>query len=112
MAERKKTKKPGSGAGVDLKDRTKGKNKVEPPRKFKCVMLNDDYTPMDFVTAVLETVFRKSPAEATRLMLDVHNKGRGIAGVYSKEIAETKCVQAANFAMQFGHPFLVEMEPE
>jgi ATP-dependent Clp protease adaptor protein ClpS len=112
MGERKKIKKSDSGADVDLKDRTKSKNKVEPPKKYKCVMLNDDYTPMDFVIAVLETVFNKSPAEATRLMLDVHGKGRGIAGVYSKEIAETKCVKCKQFSLEMGHPFLVEMEPE
>ena len=75
MSKKDKEKK-GSGAGVDLKDRTSSKNKVEPPKKYKCVMLNDDYTPMEFVVVVLEAVFRKSPAEATRLMLDVHNKGR------------------------------------
>lgn len=109
---KKEKKKKGSGSGVDLKDRTSSKNKVEPPKKYKCVMLNDDYTPMDFVVAVLETVFRKSPAEATRLMLDVHNKGRGIAGVYSREIAETKCAQAKHYAVAAGYPFLVDMEPE
>ena len=111
MSKKDKTKK-GRGGAVDLKDRTGSKNKVEPPKKYKCVMYNDDYTPMGFVTAVLETVFRKSSAEATRLMLDVHTKGKGIAGVYSREIAETKCVQSKQYAIAAGHPFLIEMEPE
>ena len=75
-------------------------------------MLNDDYTPMDFVIAILETVFHKSSAESTRLMLDVHKKGKGIAGVYSKEIAETKCVICRKYALSAGHPFKVVMESE
>ena len=75
-------------------------------------MLNDDYTPMDFVAAVLQMVFHKSSAEATRLMLNVHNKGRGIAGVYSREVAETKCTTCQQLALQSGFPFLVDMEPE
>ncbi len=87
-------------------------NKVQKPRKFKAVMLNDDFTPMDIVVLILMNVFRKSGAEATRLMLDVHNKGRGIAGVYSREICETKCEKAKEFARALGFPFLVEMEPE
>ena len=109
---KKEKKKKGSGVAVDLKDRTSSKNKVEPPKKYKCVMLNDDYTPMVFVVAILETVFRKAPAEATRLMLDVHNKGRGIAGVYSREIAETKCAQVKAAAIHHSLPLLAEMEPE
>ena len=92
---------------LDKQDR-----KVQKPKKYKAVMFNDDYTPMEIVVIILEQVFRKSPAEATRLMLDVHNKGRGIAGVYSREICETKCTQAVNFAKQLGFPFLVSPEQE
>jgi len=100
------------GGDTDLKDKTGNKNKVRRPKKFKCVMLNDDYTSMEFVTAILQIVFRKSPAEATRLMLTVHKAGRGIAGVYTKEIAETKCIRCRQHAAEAGFPFLVEMEPE
>ena len=111
MAKKEKTKK-GAGDGVDLKDRTGSKNKVQPPRRYKCVMHNDDYTPMQFVIAILQIVFRKQSAEATRLMLDVHKKGRGIAGVYSKEIADTKCQTCKEIAVQAGLPFLATTEPE
>ena len=104
------SKKRDKRSDVGVMDR--GDNKVQKPRKFKAVMLNDDYTPMDFVIVILEHVFRKSSAEATRLMLYVHKKGRGIAGVYTREICETKCMQAVNFAKAEGYPFLVQMEPE
>ena len=112
MAKKDKVKKGDGGSGVDLKDRTGSKNRVEKPRKFKCVMHNDDYTPMNFVVAILQIVFHKSPAEATRLMLDVHKKDRGIAGVYTKEIAETKCLTCKEMAQQAGLPFLVTPEVE
>ena len=85
---------------IDREDR-----KVKKPKKFKVVMLNDDYTPMILVTHILEEIFHKSSAEATRLMLDVHTKGKGIAGVYSKEIAETKSMTANSFARDLGYPF-------
>ena len=98
--------------GTDLKDRTKGKNKIKRPKKWKCVMYNDDYTPMDFVVAVLQTVFHKPLPEAKTLMLRVHNQGKGIAGVYSKEIAEMKCSKCKQYAVTMGVPFLVEIEPE
>jgi ATP-dependent Clp protease adaptor protein ClpS len=90
----------------------KQKNKVEPPRKYKVVLYNDDYTSMDFVVVILETLFHRSKAEATRIMLNVHNKGRGIAGVYSKEIADTKVAQVKQAAAQYELPLLAEAEPE
>jgi len=90
----------------------KQKNKVEPPRKYKVVLYNDDYTSMDFVVIILETLFHRSKAEATRIMLNVHNNGRGIAGVYSKEIADTKVAQVKQAAAQYELPLLAETEPE
>ena len=69
---------------------TKTKERVSRPRKYKVIMFNDDYTPMEFVIQILEQIFNRSSAEATRIMLTVHRQGSGIAGVYSKEIATTK----------------------
>ena len=112
MAQKKKDKKSGSGSGVDLKDRSKAKHRIAKPRKFKCVMHNDDYTPMDVVVYLLVDVFLKSIDDATILMLAVHEKGRGIAGVYSKEIAETKCQKAIDIARGMGYPFKITAEPE
>ena len=89
----------------------KQKNKLEPPKKFKVVMYNDDYTPMDFVEALLLQLFHKSPAEASRITITVHKGEKGVAGVYSKEIAETKSRQANQTAKAHGHPFLTEIEP-
>ena len=100
------------GGGTDLKDKSKSKNKIKRPKKYKCVMYNDDYTPMDFVVVILQTVFRKSSAEANALMLRVHNQGKGVAGVYSREIAEMKCSKCKHYAIAMGVPFLVEMEEE
>ena len=75
-------------------------------------MFNDDYTPMEFVTMVLEQIFNKSPAQATRVMLIVHRQGSGIAGVYSKEIAETKRDKTIQVARESGYPLMLHTEPE
>ena len=104
------SKKLDKKSNVGVMDRDD--EKVQKPRKYKAVMLNDDYTPMDVVTLILQEVFRKSSAEATRLMLDVHNKGKGIAGVYTFEICETKCAHAIGLAKAMGFPFLVQPESE
>ena len=90
----------------------KQKNKVEPPKKFKVILHNDDYTSMEFVVSILEQIFHRSKAEATRIMLNVHNKGKGIAGVYSKEIADTKAAQVKALAANYQVPLLAEVEPE
>jgi ATP-dependent Clp protease adaptor protein ClpS len=91
---------------------TKKKKKTKKPKRFKVLFLNDDYTTMEFVVRVLETVFHKSPAEAAAIMLRVHNNGSGIAGVYTREVAETKCEQTISWARKEGHPLMVTMEPE
>ena len=103
----KKTDKKSDVGVLDRDDR-----KVQKPKKYKVIMHNDDYTPMDFVIIILQTVFLKDFQTAKRLMLDVHEKGRGIAGVYSREIAETKCAMAIGLAREGGYPFLVKMESE
>jgi ATP-dependent Clp protease adaptor protein ClpS len=86
--------------------------RVERPRMYKCLFHNDDYTSMEFVTEVLMTVFRKTRVEAHRIMLSIHNGGRGVAGVYTKEIAETKATAAMEKARSRGYPLLVTTEPE
>ena len=102
-------KKMGDG-GVDLKD--KEKIRVQKPKKYKVVFHNDDYTPMDFVVILLAQVFRKSMDDAFNIMMAVHEKGKGIAGVYSKEIAETKSTKANEVSKASGFPLLTTIEPE
>lgn len=83
---------------------------AEPPM-YRVVLLNDNYTTMEFVTLILENVFRKSSAEARRIMLTVHEKGSGIAGVFTKEIAETKIAIVHHIAAQNEFPLKCTMEP-
>ena len=87
MAQKKKTDKDG-GSGVDLLDKEKAKNKVQPPKKYKVVYHNDDYTPMELVVISLVAIFHRSNVDAFNIMMHVHEKGKGIAqGGLSKEIA-------------------------
>ncbi len=90
----------------------KQKQKVEPPKKFKVVLYNDDFTPMEFVVDVLQQVFHHTKESAMAIMLNVHNKGKGVAGVYSKEIAETKAHITNQTSVNYGHPLKAEFEPE
>ncbi|AXG99162.1 ATP-dependent Clp protease adapter ClpS [Deinococcus wulumuqiensis] len=82
------------------------------PRLWRVLLLNDDYTPMDFVVMVLERYFRKAEQEAQLIMLAVHHKGQGVAGVYTRDVAETKVAQVTAHARQEGHPLRVVAEPE
>jgi len=93
-------------------DSTKVLEKVTRPRKYKVIMFNDDFTPMEFVTMILETIFNKSAAEATRIMLTVHRQGSGVAGVYTKEIAVTKKERATQLSREKGYPLMMDIEPE
>lgn len=86
--------------------------KVKKPRLYKVLLLNDNYSTMDFVVSVLETIFRKSPAEAVQIMMHVHKQGRGLCGIYAKEIAETKVAQVHDRARSEGHPLRCVMEEE
>jgi len=91
---------------------TKTRPETKKPNLYKVLLLNDDYTPMEFVVHVLERFFNKGREEATRIMLHVHQKGVGICGVYTYEIAETKVTQVMDFARQHQHPLLCRMEKE
>lgn len=91
---------------------TKTRPETKKPSLYKVLLLNDDYTPMEFVVHVLERFFSKGREEATRIMLHVHQKGVGICGVYTYEVAETKVTQVMDFARQNQHPLQCTMEKE
>lgn len=91
---------------------TKAAPKTKKPPMYKVLILNDDFTPMEFVVFVLERFFHKSRQEATRIMLHVHRKGIGICGVFTYEVAETKVTQVVDFARQNQHPLQCTMEKE
>ncbi len=88
------------------------KQKTKKPRRFKVLLHNDDYTTTDFVVHILMRHFRKSPAEATHIMLQVHHNGIGVAGVYTKEVAETKVAEVTEEARAQNMPLLVSAEAE
>jgi ATP-dependent Clp protease adaptor protein ClpS len=91
---------------------TKVKPKTKKPSMYKVLMLNDDYTPMEFVVYVLERFFGKSRDEATQIMLHVHHRGVGICGVYTYEVAETKVTQVMDTARKEGHPLQCTLEKD
>lgn len=100
-----------AGKDTDGQTLTKTKKKVKQPPMYKVVLLNDDFTPMDFVIEVLQQFFGKSYEQATDIMLTVHNKGVGQCGVYTYEVAETKVMQVIDFARRHQHPLQASMEP-
>lgn len=85
---------------------------LKKPPLYKVILLNDDYTPMEFVVRVLERFFHKNREEATQIMLHVHQKGMGICGLFTREVAETKVQQVMLYAAQNQHPLQCTMEPE
>jgi len=97
------------GAGNELAVE-EARPKLKKPPMYRVVLINDDYTPMEFVVEVLESIFGMERSNATRVMLEVHTKGKGICGVYSYEIAETKVAQVTTTAQQQQHPLLCTME--
>ena len=98
------------GPGLGVATRTRARTKT--PSPYKVLMLNDDYTPMEFVVHVLERFFQKSREEATRIMLHVHRRGVGVCGVYTYEVAETKVTQVMDLARQNQHPLQCTIEKE
>ncbi len=99
-----------SERGVALQ--TKKSQKTRRPRMYRAFLHNDDYTPMDFVVRLLQTVFRHNETESTAIMLHVHNRGVGLAGTFTYEIAETKVAQVHMLARQNECPLMASMEPE
>ncbi len=97
-----------SGTGLAVKSKPKTKK----PSMYKVLMLNDDYTPMEFVIFVLERIFGKGAEEATKIMLHVHNRGVGICGVFTYEVAETKSNQVMDLARKNQHPLQCTVEKE
>ena len=109
------SKLSGNGSGDDHNDGgvdvvTKTKPKTKKPSMYRVLLLNDDYTPMEFVVHVLERYFNKDQQEATQIMLHVHQKGIGVCGIYPFEIAETKVMQVTDLARKNQHPLQCTME--
>ncbi len=95
-----------SGVGIATRTRTRTKK----PTPYKVLLLNDDYTPMEFVVLVLQRFFRMNMEDATRVMLHVHQKGVGVCGIFTYEVAETKVTQVIDFARENQHPLQCTLE--
>ena len=95
-----------SQTGVDVKDHVR----IHYPKQYKVILLNDDFTTMDFVVSILESIFMRSPAEAVQIMMQVHKNGKGVCGIYSKQIAETKVALVHQKARAEGFPLRCTME--
>jgi ATP-dependent Clp protease adaptor protein ClpS len=104
MVTRKQTEHAGDAVLLPEKSR------VKPPPMFKVLLLNDDFTPMDFVIVVLEKFFGLSREQSTRVMLKVHREGKGVCGVYPRDVAATKVEQVSAFARRHQHPLACVME--
>ncbi len=100
----------GNGPQTGVITRTQPKTKK--PSMYKVLLLNDDYTPMEFVVLVLQLFFSKSAEDAQRVMLHVHQKGVGVCGVFTYEVAETKVMQVMDFAQKYSHPLQCTMEKD
>lgn len=101
------TRKSDMSGGIELQE---AKPKLKRPPMYKVMLLNDDYTPMEFVVQVLESFFRMDREKATQVMLHVHTRGVGVCGVFTREIAETKVAQVNDYARSNQHPLLCTME--
>jgi ATP-dependent Clp protease adaptor protein ClpS len=99
--------RPDDGRGLALEE---AKPKLKKPPLFRVLLINDDYTPMEFVVEVLEMIFGMDRPKATRIMLEVHTRGKGVCGVFTYEIAETKVAQVTSYSQQHQHPLLCTLE--
>lgn len=101
---------PGGDEGVERGVATKVRPKTKKPSMYRVLLMNDDYTPMEFVVSILMGIFQKSPEDATRIMLNVHQTGMGTCGVYTFEVAETKVAQVMDAAKRNQHPLQCTLE--
>ena len=85
--------------------------KLKKPRMFQVVLLNEDYTPMEFVVELIEQFFYKSRENATQIMLKIHTEGKGVCGIYTEDVAETKAAVVNQYSLDHQHPLLCEVEP-
>ena len=109
MSKRPKEEEQGDTGVVT---ETRSKPKLQKPKLYKVIFHNDDYTTMEFVVMVLMTVFHKSESDAQAIMLNVHLRGAGVAGLYTYELAEAKVEKTLSLAREYEYPLLVTMEPE
>ncbi|GHF24736.1 hypothetical protein GCM10017044_19280 [Kordiimonas sediminis] len=113
MSDKDKDKKDnGTGGGAGTGVLTRPEAKTKKPSMYKVLLLNDDYTPMEFVVHILQRYFRMTMEQATEVMLHVHQRGVGVCGIYTFEVAETKVAQVMAFAKQHEHPLQCTMEKE
>jgi ATP-dependent Clp protease adaptor protein ClpS len=109
MAEPRDPQSPGS---ADPELLTEERTETRRPRRFRVLLHNDDFTTMQFVVDVLVRYFHKSATVAMQIMLEVHTKGRGVAGIYTRDVAETKAAQVTTAAREAGFPLRLSVEPE
>jgi ATP-dependent Clp protease adaptor protein ClpS len=107
MSERRTDTERGPNSDLAVEE---AKPEIKEPPLYRVVLINDDFTPMEFVVNILESIFSMERTRATQVMLEVHTKGKGICGVYNFEIAETKVAQVMGLAQQHQHPLLCTME--
>ena len=100
-------RKYSEGDGLSLQE---AKPKLKRPPMYKVVLINDDYTPMDFVVQILQSFFSMNREKATQVMLHVHTRGKGVCGLYTRDIAETKVAQVNEYSRSHQHPLLCTME--
>ncbi|MDP7393496.1 MAG: ATP-dependent Clp protease adapter ClpS [Alphaproteobacteria bacterium] len=97
---------------LDTKPRTKAKPKTQRPKMHKVILINDDFTPREFVVMVLKAVFKMSEEQAYRVMITAHTRGAGVVSVYTKDVAESKATEATDLGKRAGHPLMFTTEPE
>jgi len=112
MSDKETDRPPGGDDDTNVGVVVRSKPKTRKPSMYKVIMLNDDYTPMEFVVLILERFFSKSHEEALNIMLHVHQKGVGICGVFTYEVAETKVIQVMDLSQQHQHPLQCTLEKE